>query len=96
MRSFEVPGAGGILLAPATTEHNIFFKDGEEAFLFKSVEDCVNKAQKILELSKSEADRIRDHARKRSVESGYTYKSRAKQALQELRQLYAKTGDHSL
>ncbi len=34
MRSFEVPGIGGIMLAPATTEHRIFFSDGKEAFLF--------------------------------------------------------------
>jgi spore maturation protein CgeB len=95
MRTFEVPGTGGIMLAPATTEHKLFFKDGEEVFLFKNVAECVNYAQRIVALGKNDADRIRDRARKRSVESGYSYKSRAKQALQELRDLYAKTGDHS-
>ena len=32
MRSFEVPGVGGIMVAPDTKEHRIFFEVGKEIF----------------------------------------------------------------
>ncbi|HEY4290076.1 MAG TPA: glycosyltransferase [Puia sp.] len=96
MRSFEIPGIGGIMLAPATTEHKLFFKDGCEAFLFNDNRECVEKAAYILSLSREEADKIRDQARKRSLIDGYTYRQRAASALCYLQELYEKAGDHSL
>jgi spore maturation protein CgeB len=92
MRSFEVPGIGGIMLAPATTEHRMFFRDGEEAYLFSEIEECIQKAQHILTLGREEADRIRDNARKRSLADGYTYRQRVKKATLELKDLYAQAG----
>jgi spore maturation protein CgeB len=81
MRTFEVPGVGGIMLAPNTQEHRTFFDDGKEAFLFNDVNHCILQAKHLLSLSETEAGAIRDHARTRSLTSGYTYKDRAKQAL---------------
>ncbi|HWK05460.1 MAG TPA: glycosyltransferase [Puia sp.] len=95
MRSFEVPGIGGIMLAPATTEHKLFFKDGEEAFLFSGVGECAGKAKYILGLNKEESDKIRDRAHRRCIEDGYTYEQRVKNALGTLKSLYAQAGDPS-
>ncbi len=96
MRSFEVPGVGGIMLAPATTEHRLFFKDGEEAFLFGSAAEAIEKARQILDLPTVDADKIRMRARQRSLESGYTYQQRTKDVLQELKRLHAEAGHHSI
>lgn len=89
MRSLEVPGVGGIMLAPDTDEHRMLFKDGEEAFLFSGVQECVQKANYILGLSPGEAETIRKRARERSLGSGYTYKARTAFVLDQLRGLHA-------
>jgi spore maturation protein CgeB len=87
MRSFEVPAVGGIMLAPDTPEHRLFFDDGKEVFLFSSIEHCVELAHSILNLSQTEADRIRLSARERSLHSGYSYQDRADTALQALKNI---------
>ena len=95
MRSFEVPGIGGIMLAPATTEHRMFFTDEKEVFLFTDAKDCLAKAHRILALSKGDADNIRRQARQRSVDSGYSYKQRTAKALEMMEKLYAEAGNYS-
>jgi spore maturation protein CgeB len=92
MRSFEVPGSGGIMLAPATTEHRLFFRNGEEAFLFGREEECIRMAKEILSLDSGAAGKIREDARKRSLGSGYTYAARTHTVLRELSHLYPQTG----
>jgi spore maturation protein CgeB len=87
MRTFEVPGVGGIMVAPDTQEHRLFFENEKEVFLFKNVADCVRQTQKLLELSTVNALKIRDAARMRSLNSGYSYKSRSSQALSVLERL---------
>ena len=77
MRTFEVPGTGGILLAPATKDHYVFFEDNEEAFFYKDLQDAVHKANFLLHLSQEQAKGIRFSARNRSVNSGYSYRKRA-------------------
>jgi len=89
MRTFEVPAIGGIMLAPDTIDHRFFFQDGEECFLFKDVEQATQQANKILRLSFDEAATVRQAARNRSVDSGYSYFSRTQQALSEMKKLYA-------
>ena len=84
MRSFEVPGIGGIMLAPDTHEHRLYFEEGKEVFLYKSVSDCATAIRRLLSLSSSEASQIRVAARERSLTSGYSYKNRAAQALKDL------------
>ena len=95
MRSFEVPGVGGIMLAPATTEHKLFFTDGKEAFLYSDIKECVEKAKYILAIPKEEADTIRARARERSLGDGYTYQQRARTAFKQFQDLYAQAGHHS-
>ena len=87
MRTFEVPGIGGIMLAPDTTEHRMFFENGREVFLFKDIDECANLIKWLLQLSKGEADEIRRAARERSLKSGYTYEARSSQVLAELNNL---------
>jgi spore maturation protein CgeB len=76
MRSFEVPAVGGIMLAPDTREHRMFFSDGQEVFLFANLQNAVSMTKIILGMSKSEIERIRNNARSRSLMSGYSYKER--------------------
>jgi spore maturation protein CgeB len=95
MRSFEVPGIGGVMLAPATTEHKMFFRDGEDAFLFSGFEDCVHKIRQLLTLRREETDKIRKQARQRSIDDGYNYEHRALTALQYFSVLHAQTGHPS-
>lgn len=81
MRSFEIPGIGGIQLAPDTTEHRLFFTPGKEIFLFRNVEECCMHIKALIGLSENEAHVIRQNARKRSQESGYSYRDRSVQVL---------------
>lgn len=78
MRTFEIPGIGGIMLAPATKEHFLFFEDNKEAFFFSNVDDAIEKAKYLLNLPVSEANTIRMCAHNRSLASGYSYYDRAK------------------
>ena len=85
MRSFEVPAIGGIMLAPDTQDHRLYFKDREEVFLFSTLDNCVELAHFILSLSKAEAEGIRQNARAKSLFAGYSYKARADTAFQALK-----------
>ena len=84
MRSFEVPAAGGIMLAEDSIEHRAFFQNGREAFFFNNTTEMVNLARHLLALPKDEADGIRFAARRRSVAGGYSYRERATAAMAEI------------
>ena len=77
MRSFEIPAAGGIQLAPFSAEHASFFEEGKEIFLYRNPEEMLQLAGELLQKSKENTGIIRQAARMRSCESGYTYKDRA-------------------
>lgn len=87
MRSFEVPGAGGIMLAPRTREHEMFFEDGKEAFFFKDEKETISLVKRLLAMTTAESSQIRSNARRRSIDSGYSYQHRAEEALQVLQKL---------
>ncbi|MBM3917816.1 MAG: glycosyltransferase [Sphingomonadales bacterium] len=72
MRSIEVPGCGGIMLAPRTKDHEAFFEEGKEAFFFVDVKELVVQAQKLLELDDINANSLRMKASSR-VEKNYLY-----------------------
>ena len=88
MRTFEAAGVGAIQLAPATEDHQLYFKENEEIFLFKDVESCVRKITEIKDLSIHQTNRIRRNARQRSLADGYSYKVRSVQALTFLKTLH--------
>ncbi|MES2732320.1 MAG: glycosyltransferase [Bacteroidota bacterium] len=89
MRTFEVPGIGGILVAPNTPEHRFFFVDRKEVFLYEDVKHCTKLMQELLSLSPTKALQIRQQARQRSENSGYSYKERAEHALKQMVLLHA-------
>jgi spore maturation protein CgeB len=88
MRTFEIPGVAGIMLAPATPEHTSFFENRSEAFFFRSFNDCIDQIKNILVLPQSAAGDVRRAARARSLSSGYTYKDRAALALNGISKLF--------
>jgi len=79
MRSLEIPGHGGIQLAPRTVEHEMLFVEGKEIFLYNDVDDCVNQIDKLLSMSFVEAIEIRKKAQL-TAQSQHTYKQRASKA----------------
>jgi len=82
MRTFEVPAIGGIMLAPDTTEHRIFFTEGKEVFFFRDVEDCADKIHGLLGMPVNAANEVRARARELSIAAGYSYEARARQVRQ--------------
>jgi len=90
MRTFETAAVGGIQLAPATEDHELYFKENEEIFLFKGEESCAAKIAAIKKLSTEEANKIRGNARQRCLEDGYSYEMRSIQALSFLKILQNK------
>jgi spore maturation protein CgeB len=87
MRTFEVPGIGGIMIAPDTAEHRMFFDEGKEIFLFRNVNECSAKIKSVLSLSPDEANVVRHAARAKSLRSGYRYQDRALEVMKELQKL---------
>lgn len=78
MRSFEIPAIGGIMLAPRSEEHSLFFKEGVECFFYDSVDEAISVSKRLLLTSNSDLERIRIGARERSVKDCYHYRFRAK------------------
>jgi spore maturation protein CgeB len=80
MRSIEIPGVGGVMLAPKTTDHLDFFNVGKEIFIFHNEQSLVQEAKKILIFDKMVIDKIREEARKK-VLNQFTYKNQLKKIL---------------
>lgn len=72
MRSIEVPGCGGVLLAPRTKDHEAFFEEGQEAFYYNDVKDLVVQADRIMALGDLEVVALRIKAYSK-VESNFSY-----------------------
>jgi spore maturation protein CgeB len=83
MRSFDIPGAGGIMLAPKTPDHQTYFSESSEVFLFSDVNEAFQQVQMILHLSFSERNKIRQAARLKASEQ-HTYAHRTLQFVKYL------------
>lgn len=88
MRSFEIGGVGGIQLAPRTTDHENYFKEGSEIFLYTTLADCIQQVNMLQSLSAEQANEIRSRARNRSINSGYSYEHRSATVAGYLHKLY--------
>lgn len=77
-RSFEVPAAGGMLLAERTSEHEELFEDWRTAVMFDSDEQLEERLE-ILVRDASLVDRIREDGGKAIVGGGNSYEDRARQ-----------------
>jgi spore maturation protein CgeB len=83
MRSFDILGAGGIMLAPRTPDHQTYFTEFSEVFLFSDLNEALQHIQFILHLSFSERIKIRQAARLKAVKY-HTYSHRVKKLIQYL------------
>lgn len=88
MRSFEIPGIGGIQLAYNTADHQKYFEKDKTIFLYSDVDDCIGQIKKILTMQHKEADTVRKKARQQSLQLNYSYNDRAGQALEYIKALY--------
>jgi spore maturation protein CgeB len=79
MRTFEIPGVGGIQLAPFTEDHDYFFKNGKEIFLYNNIEESLGQIDFLLSLSNEKAKELRKNALNASIKMNYTYKNRAEE-----------------
>lgn len=84
MRTFEIAGIGGIQLAPRTKEHELFFEEMKEIFLYDNLEDCIQTIKHVLSMNFSETLKIRQQARQRCIRDHYSYEERVKVALDAL------------
>jgi len=90
MRTFEIPGAGGIQLAPYTLDHARFFEEGKTIFLYKSPSEAIEKIKFLKDLSNEQSAVLKQKAHQYTVDQGYTYKDRAAYAYQEIAGLLSK------
>lgn len=87
MRTFEIPGVGGIQLAPYTKEHAMFFTPDQSIFLYNNTKEAVAKIVELQSLSIDAADKLRQNAVEQCIKCGYTYKARTNQVYQMLQEL---------
>ncbi|MBD0295291.1 MAG: glycosyltransferase [Flavisolibacter sp.] len=78
MRTFEVPGYGGLLISQFTEEQAYFFEPNKEAIYFSSIEELNDKLE-YLKRAPKEVNKIKINALNRSMKCGYSYNDRAKQ-----------------
>lgn len=84
MRTFEVPGFGGVLIAQRTVEQMEYFKEDTEAVFFDSTEELKDKLS-FLDRNPLVGEQIKINAVKRSVSGNYSYNERSKQLLDVLK-----------
>jgi len=71
-RTFEIPAAGGFLLAQRTIEHQNFYNEGREAEFFDSAEELADKARYYLKHDTAR-ENIAAAGHKRCITSGYSW-----------------------
>lgn len=86
MRTFEIPGCKGFLLAERTPIHQELFTEGKEAEYFDSVDECADKIRFYLQRSCSR-DRIAEAGYRRCIESDYSLRRRMSDAIREIETL---------
>ncbi len=77
MRTFEVPGYGGLLIANRTAEQSVFFEEDKEAIYF---DDIIELKERLTYFSHHplEINRLKQNALKRAQSSNYSYNKRVK------------------
>jgi hypothetical protein len=86
MRTFEVPGIGGIMLTEQTLEQEEFFTDKEVA-TYNSETDLIEQTGRLLSKTTSEADAMRERAKKCVLNNGHTYMARSEQLVDLIRSI---------
>lgn len=70
-RTMEIPACGSLLMAERTVEHEVLFKDGEEAVFFSSNDELLEKCKYFLS-HKEELKKVASAGRIRCLTSGYS------------------------
>ena len=78
MRTFEVPGYGGLLFSERTDEQLFFFEEDKEAIYFDRVEE-LNEKLIYYKKSPQKIQILKANALKRAISSGYSYSNRSEQ-----------------
>jgi spore maturation protein CgeB len=76
MRTFEVPGYGGLLIADRTVEQMSFFEENKEAVYFDSIEELKDRMT-YLSKHTGEIEKIKKAAWERCRRSNYGYRHRS-------------------
>ena len=80
MRTFEVPGVGGLLISQRTEEQLMYFEENKEAIYFSDVYELMDKI-KAIRKGLFNIEQIKKNALNRSVKSNYSYQFRVKDLL---------------
>jgi spore maturation protein CgeB len=75
MRTFEVPGYGGLLISQRTEEQMDFFKENVEALYFDSVEE-LNEKMEYLEKHPEQVLKVKRAGKLKSISADYSYRRR--------------------
>lgn len=82
MRSMEIPGCGGLMLAPKTKDHLAFFEEAKEAFFYENSDQLQSQVKLMLELEDSEVQKMRLSAREKVVKQ-FSYARLTKEFIRE-------------
>lgn len=81
MRTFEVPGFGGLLISQRTEEQQEFFEEWKEAIFFETTEE-LKQILKDISRDKININKIKEKAKEKSEKANYSYFYRAKSVQQ--------------
>ena len=76
MRTFEVPGYGGLMIANRTAEQLDFFEEDKEAVYYETLEELKDKLQFYMQHNYA-GNAIKKNGYKRAQKSGYSYRERS-------------------
>jgi spore maturation protein CgeB len=82
MRSIEIPGCGGLMLAPSTRDHRAFFEEGKEAFFYDNSDQLITQVKNMFELEDEKVQIIRKNAREKVLKN-FSYSNLTKEFIKE-------------
>ena len=91
MRTFEIPAAGGVQLAPYSEEHKLLFKENDTIFLFHNLDELLENAQKLINASDGEIREIQQRSFAKMTMGENDYAKRAEQVFTTIKQLKTKS-----
>jgi len=86
MKSFEIPSAGGFMLAPKTKEHLFFFKNCKSVILFNNISEIPVLLRKIYLISVKKRKKFLLNTKKWIIHN-HSYDQRVKKLLKKLSKL---------